>query len=123
MITIDEYGDLLEKLSEELPEELFDGLNLGVTISEELKIAPESRNDDLYIMGEYYYSNPMGRGIVMYYTPFAERYGELPEEKLMAKLREIYRHELRHHVELLAGDFELKEEDEEKIQEYKDREI
>ncbi len=122
MITIDEYGDMLERVCEELPEGIFDDLNLGVTISEELKIDPRSKNSELYIMGEYYYSGAMGSGIVMYYTPFAERYGELPEGKMLEKLREILKHELRHHIEYMAGDFELKEEEEEQLKERFERE-
>lgn len=122
MITIDKYEEMLETLCDELPEGLFEDLNLGITISEELKSDPRSEKTELYIMGEYYYSGAMGRGIVMYYTPFAERYGELEEEKMLAKLREILRHELRHHIEYMAGDFDLKEEEEEKIEKYLDGE-
>jgi len=72
-------------------------------------------------MGQYIHMGPVGRGIVMYYTPFAKLFGELTESEAMEKLRHFYRHEFRHHLEFLAGESELEIEDSEAIREYLER--
>ena len=53
MIDIDDFFDLLTEVCDELPDEFFRELHQGVVLSEETKISPYARDDDLVIMGEY----------------------------------------------------------------------
>ena len=102
MVDIDRFFELLTEVCEELPDEFFRELHQGVLLSENIKISPYARSDDLYIMGEYrraYYGNQ----ITIYYGSFARAYAHLDEEALKGKLRDTVRHEFRHHMEHLSG--------------------
>lgn len=117
MISIEEFSRILDDLAQELPDEFYDELNLGISISEEAKLHPQARGSDLYIMGEYFHSQ-MGRGIVMYYGSFARIHGRLSEEALIRELRGTLRHEFRHHMEGRAGERGLEVEDERRLSDY-----
>ena len=102
MVDIDRFFEILTELCDELPDEFFRELHQGVLLSEELKISPHARSDDMFIMGEYrraYYGNQ----ITIYYGSFARAYPNLDEEELKNRLRETVRHEFRHHMEHLSG--------------------
>jgi hypothetical protein len=122
MLTYDRYIEILEKLIDELPEIFFQKLNLGVTVSDEMKIHPLSRDGELYILGEYLMEGSLGCGIVMYFTPFEVRYGMLSDEDAEIKLRHVLRHEFRHHLEFLAGEYGLIDEDIKKLSLYLENE-
>ena len=66
MIGIDEFFEILTEVCDELPAEFFRELHGGVVLSEEVKISPHSRNNDLVIMGEYTASR-YGNQITIYY--------------------------------------------------------
>lgn len=117
MVDIDRFGDILGELVDELPEEFFDELNLGVRVDPGVKLHPEAVADDLYIMGEYETSS-MGNGIVLYYGSFAQLYGYYSETALKEELRKTLRHEFRHHMEGRAGERGLEIEDERDLQKY-----
>lgn len=119
MTDIDRFGELLGELVDELPEEFFDELNLGVRVDPGTKLHPEARDDDLYILGEYETSS-MGCGIVIYYGSFEQLYGCLDENALKDELRKTLRHEFRHHMEGRAGERGLEIQDERDLQEYLD---
>lgn len=119
MIDIDRFGELLGELVDELPEEFFDELNLGVRVDPAAKPHPESRGDDLYILGEYE-TSPIGNGIVIYYGSFERLYGDLSDPALKKELRATLRHEFRHHMEGRAGERGLELQDERDLQEYHD---
>ena len=53
MIDIDDFFVLLTEVCDELPDDFFRELHQGVVLSEETKISPYARDDDLVIMGEY----------------------------------------------------------------------
>lgn len=109
ILTIDEVYDLLDKLAEELPEELFDSLNGGILLLEDEVADPEA-GEDVFIMGEYCWDE-MGRYINLYYGSFVAVLAEEPREVWEEELRITLRHELTHHVEGLAGERSLEYKD------------
>ena len=102
MIDIDRFFELLKEVCDELPDDFFRELHQGVMLSEETKISPHARNNDLVIMGEYTRSR-YGNKITGYYGSFARTYGGASEEFLKDRLRDVVRHEFRHHMENLGG--------------------
>ena len=120
MIDIDRFFEILTDICEELPDEFFTELHHGVLLSEETKISPYAKNNELLIMGEYRRSNT-GNQIVIYYGSFERSFSHLSEEALRTKLREVVRHEFRHHMENLSGMYgadSLEREDEINIRRY-----
>ena len=113
----DEYERILGDLLDELPECFFRKLNLGVVISDRYKPHPQSRGDDLLVLGEYQRST-LGRQIVMYWPAFSRLYGHLSPLRARKELRAILRHEFRHHMEALAGENALELADMEQIRRY-----
>jgi len=103
MITIDEFFNILEEVCDELPDEFFKELHQGVILSEDIKYSPYAKNkNDLVILGEYrhgYYGNQ----ITIYYGSFKNNFFYLNEDELKEKIREVVRHEFRHHMENLGG--------------------
>lgn len=120
MVDIDRFFEILIELCDELPEAFFHELHQGVLLSEDIKISPYARSDDLFIMGEYrraYYGNQ----ITIYYGSFARAYPNLDEEALKNRLRETVRHEFRHHMEHLSGMYgadSLEREDQVRMRRY-----
>lgn len=102
MVDIDRFFEILTEVCDELPEDFFRELHQGVMLDEGLKISPHARNDDLVIMGEYRRWHT-GNQIVIYYGSFERTYGNADEEYIRGKLREVVRHEFRHHLENLGG--------------------
>ncbi|MDR0952442.1 MAG: metallopeptidase family protein [Oscillospiraceae bacterium] len=117
MISIDEFSAVLDELASELPQEFYEGLNLGINLSAEAKLHPKSRGDGLYIMGEYFH-NAMGRGIVIYYGSFRRVHSRETRDELLGHMRETLRHEFRHHMEGRAWEDGLKREDARRLREY-----
>lgn len=117
MVSIERFGELLDALACELPQEFYDELNLGVSLSAELKRHPKAVADDLFILGEYQRSQ-MGRGVMIYYGSFMRLFGDLGEDELKIELRNTLRHEFRHHMEYRAGERGLEIEDEEQLKAY-----
>lgn len=120
MIDIQTFTDIMDDLACELPEQFFDELNLGISVSSEAKRHPQSRGDELYIMGEYF-RNVMGRGIVIYYGSFCRIHGDLSLDRLKDEMRRTLRHEFRHHLEGLAQEDGLEREDARQLRDYLDR--
>lgn len=119
--SIDEVHEILNDISEELPEDFFKELNEGVVLLPEVQLHPESReNDRLYVMGRYVRSIT-GRNIALYYGSFKRVYPEISRENLKIKLRETLIHEFVHHMESLAGDKGLEIKDAEDMQNYRNR--
>ena len=120
MISIDRFSEILDTLAQELPIEFYDELNLGISVSMEEKLHPQALARDLFIMGEYF-SNQMGRGIMIYYGSFCRVHGALEEAALTRELRSVLRHEFRHSMEHRAGERGLEIEDERNLREYLDK--
>ena len=102
MIDIDSFYEMLNEVCGELPDDFFRELHYGVHLSEDCKLSPYDDDGKMVIMGEYNRSN-RGNKITIYYGSFARTCGWMSEEQLKDKLREIVRHEFRHHMENLAG--------------------
>jgi predicted Zn-dependent protease with MMP-like domain len=118
MISIEEMQLMLDDIAAEFPGEFFDELNGGILLLPEAKQHKKSKDNDLFILGEYHRSLDMGRYITIYYRSFVNVYGHLDKEALMKKLRETVKHEFRHHLESLAGANDLEIIDEENIEDY-----
>jgi hypothetical protein len=120
MISIEEYKSIISGLLDELPEEFFRDLSGGVIVSEALVIPDYARGQDLYTMGQYQVYSGI-RQIVMFKGSFDRVYPYADAEEARALLRDILRHEFRHHVEFLGGirnSTSLEAEDERKKQAY-----
>ena len=120
MIDIDSFFDMLQEVCDELPDDFFHNLHHGVQLSEEVKISPHARSDDLIIMGEYQRSN-LGNKITIYYGSFEKTCSWMSEDQLKDRLREVVRHEFRHHMENLSGMYgrdSLEHEDREELRRY-----
>lgn len=105
---------------DKLPDDFFKDLHGGVIMSDKLRISPHARNNDLIIAGEYSRSSK-GNQITLYYESFIRMYPGLSEDELRIKIREVIRHEFRHHLENLAGMHgadSLEREDEIQIRNY-----
>lgn len=102
MVDIDRFYELLKEVCEELPEDFFRELHHGVHLSEECKYSPYDVDGSMMIMGEYHRGN-QGNKIAIYYGSFEKSFGWMSEEQLKDKLREVVRHEFRHHLENLGG--------------------
>ena len=123
MVSIDDFRRILSEIADELPEDLFDNLNGGIVLIPEAKIHPESRSNDLYIMGEYHYDSSLGRRISIYYGSFAVTCGYLDEKALRERISHTLRHEFRHHLESQGGQRDLEVIDFNQIQEYKNQTV
>lgn len=119
MISLEVFRDYMDEILEELPEEFFRELNGGVLLKEEKRFHPQSRKEDLCIMGEYRREYGLGRYIILYYGSFEYVYSHLPEEALRKVIKKTLLHEFRHHLEYLAGEKDLEVEDAVKIEKYK----
>ncbi len=117
---IDEFYELMNDVLDEMPEEMFRELHHGVILYDECKYSPYAENGDLIILGEYCKQN-YGNEIKIYYGSFKKNFAYLGRDELKQKLREIIRHEFRHHLENLGGVHgrdSLEREDEIQIREY-----
>ena len=120
MLSIDEIGNLLDSVAEELPEELFAQLNGGVSLLHSTKMHEADMAGNLYIMGEYCHDQ-MGRYIVIYYGSICAVCEHETEGQIRARLKKLLAHELTHHMESLAGERGLEVRDAETIEDYRRR--
>ncbi len=111
MVSLNEAREMLDELAAELPEGIFTRLNGGVLLLPETKLSPEAVANDLYTLGEYENSYAMGRTVRIYYGSILRARGDLPPEQFREVLREVLHHELTHHLESMAGDHGLEEDD------------
>ena len=119
MVTMEEAGIILDEIAGELPIEFYNKLNGGILLLPQAKLHPEHKGNDLYILGQYCYSNTMGRYITIYYGSFEKLYGHLEPKQFKEELRRTLIHEFTHHVESLAGDKSLEIKDKKRMSEYR----
>lgn len=118
MITYEEASQMLENIINDVPDELFRDLSGGVILEHEYKLHPSSRPErPLYIMGEYH-NDGLGKRIVIYYGSFRVVHGFCDSEEFREKLRHTFSHELRHHIEHMAGVSSLNRFDDERLDMY-----
>ena len=123
MISIEEYRKIIRELMDEFPDEFFRKLSGGVIVSEAMVIPDYARNNDLYTMGQYQVYSGI-RQIVLFKGSFDRAYPQADAAEARELLRGILRHELRHHLEYLAGihnSSSLEAEDERERQAYLSR--
>ena len=123
MITTEQYNNIISELMDELPEEFFRELSGGVIVSEALVIPDYAQGNDLYTMGQYQIYSGI-RQIVMFRGSFNRAHPNVDLSEAKDLLREILRHELRHHLEYLGGvhnSSSLEAEDERRKREYLSR--
>ena len=121
MLSFDEFAAIAEEETAALPSYVYDELNGGVVVDQNVFPHPARLEDDLYILGTYSNSPVMGKQIVLYYGSFTASLGNAGEAVYRAQIRETIRHEFRHHLETRAGLFgagTLVEEDKEKMLTY-----
>ncbi|MDI9501515.1 MAG: metallopeptidase family protein [Bacillota bacterium] len=119
--TIDEVHDMLDTIAEGIPQAIFKELNKGIVLLPQVKLHPESDPSQvLYILGEYT-SNRTGRQIVLYYGSFRQSFPGRSRERLYKELKNTLYHEFVHHLEGLAGDYDLEVEDRISLERYKQR--
>lgn len=93
----------------EIPSDLLEGLNLGVIINPELKRSPKELNR--IIKGQYVV-NRLGKQIILYYGSFSHLYANKPEQAWEELIRGTIKHEFIHHIERLAGQNDLANQEE-----------
>ena len=119
-MTLEEFHLALEEIAGRLPKQLFDRLNGGVNIREEVCMSPESVPQELrYILGKYHHYRVLGRWIDLYYGSFARAFANADEHTWRQEMDRVLRHELRHHMEDQAGENTLREEDKRDMMAYK----
>ncbi len=118
MVTVEEMKGMLDEIADELPGEFFAQLNGGIILLPEVKMHPRSEANDLYILGEYHHEGTLGRFIVIYYGSFMRVYGKLPPDEIKKKLIGTVKHEFRHHLENMAGEYDLEVEDAQYLAKY-----
>jgi predicted Zn-dependent protease with MMP-like domain len=114
----DDFRRMVEEMVAEIPPEFMEGMQ-GVHVLEETR--HEEGYSDVYRMGEYLDPGPeqflsagegLGRHIAIYHGSFLAISEGDPEFDWEEEAWETLTHELRHHVESLAGDASLIYEDE-----------
>jgi hypothetical protein len=117
-MTYPRFRRVLAEMVDELPPEFTHGLQ-GVHAIEEAK--PEEGYVDVWRMGEYLdpgaesflgAGEGLGRHVALYYGSFVEVAADDPDFDWEEEMWETLTHELRHHVESLAGEDGLIQEDE-----------
>lgn len=117
MYSFEECGEMLDKIADSMPFELYRELSGGMRLLPQSKLHPKAVSNDLYILGEYH-RNVLGKYIVFYYGSLVRCYGRLPRNEFYEMLRRTLVHELRHHNEYLAGCDDLNLYDDKKIKDY-----
>ena len=109
MISIDRFTQLLSEAASLLPKEVFEGLNLGIGVSEISKRKRVTASGiPLFILGEYKFSHNLGRGILLYYGSFEKVYPNLKDDPDGLRIiSDVLKHELTHHLESQAGSRDL----------------
>lgn len=111
-MNIRRFRKTVDEVLESLPPVLLRQLNGGILVR------PEAKEDgDALIMGEYIEDPDLGSLVLLYYGSFAEALEGASAEEWEDEIEETVIHELRHHVESLAGvDYLAREEEMEFLQ-------
>lgn len=118
---IEEVEEMLEDIASKIPKEVFKDLNKGIALLPEAKLHPKSDPEEaLYILGEYTF-NRTGRQIVIYYGSFEKTMPNISKQRLYRRLQKTLHHEFVHHLEGLAGEYDLEVEDKVNLSRYQKR--
>lgn len=97
-MNLDIFRKKANAIVDDLPGDLFKQLNGGILVLEEKK-----EEDDCLVMGEYIEDSAMGKRILLYYGSFADDLEGASVEEWVEEIEDTILHELRHHIESLAG--------------------
>ena len=76
-------------------------------------VEPSAKEEGEYLlMGEYIEDPGMGKMVFLYYGSFREILGDAPIREWKEEIEETIVHEVRHHIESLAGVDDLSVEEE-----------
>jgi len=109
-LDLNAFTRLAGAIADELPSRLLRDLNGGISV-----LPGKKKDGKYYLMAEYIEDPILGRSIFIYYGSFREVLGDAPQGEWEEELRETIVHELRHHVESLAGVDDLSVEEEEEL--------
>lgn len=112
MHTFDQVASMLDDIVDALPSDLIRGLNGGIYLLPDTVRSSKIPDPHYYVLGEYRTNPVTGRMIYLYYGSIMALYIDASVEELRRELDKVVRHEVRHHVESLAGDRSLEIEDE-----------
>ena len=120
ILHIDQVGEILDELAEQIPEVLFEELNGGVNLLEDAVPDEEFPEGELYILGEFC-EDLLGRYINLYYGSFAAlaQQENWDEETWHSELRITLSHELTHHMESRSGLHALDDADAAELAEFR----
>ena len=127
-MTFDEFSTFIEELVADIPEEFMRGLQ-GVHVLPEAR--EEEGFEEVYRLGEYLDPGPedflgagdgLGRHIAIYHGSFVAIAAGDPTFDWEDETWETLTHELRHHVESLAGEDYLVQDDERHSRDFERRE-
>ena len=119
MMTFEVFEETALEIAETFPEDLFRELNGGIMVRRHRRLHPAAQDHDLFVLGEYHMDRFLGRFIVLYYGSFELCFGYSREEELRERIRKVLLHEFRHHLESLAGEYDLEIEDAVEISQYR----
>ncbi|TDA70372.1 MAG: metallopeptidase family protein [Clostridia bacterium] len=105
-LSFGEFTRLADRIVDEIPPRLCRELNGGF-----VALPEEKRDGELLVLGEYVWDGLLGRRVVLYYGSFAALLRDSPRGVWEREIRRTVRHELRHHLESLAGVDDLARED------------
>lgn len=97
-LSLDQFEALATAFIDEIPQRLCAGLNGGFILLPEVK-----KDGEFYVMGEYVEDGVMGCSIILYYGSFVGLLEDSAREEWEEELKDTILHELRHHLESLAG--------------------
>lgn len=117
--TIDDVYEILEQVCKEIPRELFQELNGGIILLDEILYHDKSIDDSLLVLANYARFG-VRKQINIYYQSIKKIYPYLDYNQLYEKLSSILRHEIQHHTEYRAKLRDLEIEDEIFINRYLD---
>jgi predicted Zn-dependent protease with MMP-like domain len=97
-MNINKFRETANNIMEGLPEELFKQLNGGIIVLDEKK-----GDGECLVMGEYVEDPFLGKTILLYYGSFVEDLEDASFKEWAEEIEDTIIHELRHHIESLAG--------------------
>lgn len=115
MHTFEQVAAMLDDIVDSLPEPIVRGLNGGVYLLPDTVRSRKIPDPGYYTLGEYFVDRVTGRMVYLYYGSIMALCKDCTTEELRRELERVVKHELRHHVENLAGARDLEVEDEEYV--------
>lgn len=107
---IDAFTERLDAMMDRVPAALLRDLDGGVSVSEDERRRPGDP-PGVYILGEYITDPYLGCLIVLYHGSFGRLFAGAAPVLWEKEMWDTLRHEIRHHVEGMAGVCDLDVED------------